>query len=106
MALVSILFVQSAQANGFGYAIKRKTHYIMYITFFAVLINYIFSFLLGYWIGLEGIILGTLIAGILKTYFHTLYSERLYRFDYNFKVIVVISILSFVLVIFSGKGVL
>ena len=106
MALVSILFVQSGQANGFGYSIKRKTHYIMYITFFAVTINYIFSFLFGYWIGLEGIILGTLIAGIFKTYFHTFYSERLYRFDYNFKLIIVISILSFVLVIFSGKGVL
>ncbi len=106
MALVSILFVQSGQSNGFGYSIKRKTHYIMYITFFAVAINYIFSFLFGYLIGLEGVILGTLIAGILKTYFHTFYSERLYPFNYSFKLIVSVSILSFILVIFSGKGAL
>jgi len=106
MALVSILFVQSGQSNGFGFTIKRKTYYIMYITFFTVAINYMFSLFFGYWIGLKGIILGTLIAGILKTYLYTFYSERLYCFEYNFKLIIFISILSLILVIFSGKGVL
>jgi O-antigen/teichoic acid export membrane protein len=105
MALVSILFVQSSQANGFGYSIKRKTHHIMYITFFAVALNYIFSLLLGYWMGLEGVILGTLLAGILKTYVYTLYSEKLYSFDYNFRFIGFISILCLVLVILNGKGI-
>ena len=104
MALVSILFVQSSQANGFGYAIKRKTHYIMYITFFSVALNYIFSLLFGYMIGLEGIIIGTLLAGVFKTYIYTLYSERLYGFNYSFKLISLISIISLLLVIFSGKG--
>jgi O-antigen/teichoic acid export membrane protein len=103
MALVSILFVQSSQANGFGYSIKRKTHYIMYITFLSVVVNYIFSLLFGYWMGLEGIILGTLIAGIFKTYLYTLYSERLYSFGYSFKMIISISILCFLLVIFTGR---
>ena len=103
IALVSILFVQSSQANGFGYSIKRKTHYIMYITFLSVVFNYVFSLLFGYWIGLEGVIIGTLLAGIIKTYIYTLYSERLYSFDYNFKFISFISVISLILVILSGK---
>jgi len=106
MALVSILFVQSGQANGFGYSIKRKTHYIMYITFFSVVLNYIFSLLFGYMIGLEGIIIGTLLAGILKTYIYTLYSERLYSFNYSFNFITFISVVSLLLVVLSGKEIM
>jgi len=104
MALVSILFVQSSQANGFGYTIKRKTHYIMYITFFAVALNYIFSLFFGYLIGLEGIILGTLLAGIVKTYIYTLYSEKLYAFDYSFKLMMWVTLSCLLLVILTGKG--
>ena len=99
MALVSILFVGGTKLNGLGYSIKRKTHYILYITFFTIALNYIFSLMFGYFIGLEGIILGTLIAGILKIYFYTLYSEKLYRFGYSFRLILYISILSFILVL-------
>lgn len=105
MILVSLLFTYSGQANGFGYLIKRKTHHIIYIALLSVPLNYLFSLLFGYWIGLEGIILGTLVVGILKTYVYTLYSEKLYSFDYSFKLMTFISILSLVLVIFSGKGV-
>ncbi|SFV57254.1 polysaccharide biosynthesis protein [hydrothermal vent metagenome] len=103
MALVSILFIQSSQANGFGFSIKRKTHYIMYITFLAVIINYIFSFIFGHWIGLEGVIIGTLVAGILKTYFYTLFSERLYSFGYSYRLIMFISFLCLIFVIFNEK---
>ncbi|MCK4441520.1 MAG: oligosaccharide flippase family protein, partial [Sulfurovaceae bacterium] len=99
MVLVSILFVGGTKLNGLGYSIKRKTHYILYITFFTIALNYIFSLMFGYFIGLEGIILGTLIAGILKIYFYTLYSEKLYRFGYSFRLILYISILSFILVL-------
>ena len=105
LALVSILFVQSSQANGFGYSIKRKTYYIMYITFFSVALNYVFSLLFGYFIGLEGVILGTLLAGIFKTYIYTLFSEKLYSFDYSFKLITLISILCLILFMLSGKGI-
>ena len=103
MGLVSILFVYSTQANGFGYSIMRKTHQVMYITFLSVLVNYIFSFMFAYWMGLQGIIIGTLIAGIFRTYVYTLYSEKLYSFNYNFKFIIFISILSFLLVILALK---
>jgi len=103
MGLVSILFVYSTQANGFGYSIMRKTHQVMYITFLSVLVNYIFSFMFAYWMGLQGIIIGTLIAGIFRTYVYTLYSEKLYSFNYNFKFIIFISILSFLLVILTLK---
>jgi O-antigen/teichoic acid export membrane protein len=106
MALVSILFIQSSQTNGFGFSIKRKTSYIVYITFASVVINYICSLLFGYWIGLEGIILGTMIAGVFKTYIYTLYSEKFYSFDYSFKLITWVSIVSLLLIIFSIKVVI
>jgi len=106
IALISILFVRSSQANGFGYSIKRKTHYIMYITFFTVLINYILSYIFGYYIGLEGVLLGTLFAGIVKTYLYTFYSEKLYSFNYSFKLIAISSFVTFILVVFTSKGVL
>ena len=99
MALVSILFIGGTKLNGLGYSIKRKTHHILYITFFAIALNYIFSLLFGYFMGLEGVIVGTLTAGILKIYFYTLYSEKLYRFGYSFKLIISVSIVSFILVI-------
>ena len=102
LALVSILFVQSAQSNGFGYVIKRKTYHIVYITFFTVALNYIFSLVLGYKLGLEGIILGTLLAGIIRTFIYTFYSEKLYSFDYNFKLLTVVSIISLILTVTEG----
>ena len=104
IALISILFVQSHQANGLGYPIKRKTHYVMYITFFTIILNYSFSLILGYYIGLEGVIIGTLIAGIIKTYLFTFISEKLYPFEYNLNLILFVSIISFILIfISSGK---
>ncbi len=99
MALVSILFMGGTKLNGLGYSIKRKTHHILYITFLSIVLNYLFSLLFGYLIGLEGIIIGTLTAGIVKIYLYTLYSEKLYSFGYSFRLIVSISILSFILVL-------
>jgi len=55
--------------------------------------------------GLEGVIFGTLVVGILNTYAYTYYSEKLYSFDYSFKLMIFISILSLFLVLFSCKGV-
>ena len=99
MALVSILFMGGTKLNGLGYSIKRKTHHILYITFLAIVLNYLFSLMFGYFIGLAGIIVGTLTAGVVKIYLYTLNSEKLYSFDYNFKLIISISILSFILVL-------
>ncbi len=104
IALVAILFVRSSQANGFGYSIARKTHFIIYITFFTVAINYIASYLLGSFIGLEGVIVGTLFAGILRTFLHTYYSEKLYRFEYSFFLIGSVSVVVVALVLFILKG--
>ncbi len=104
MAIASILFVQSNQASGFGYYIKRKTHYIIYITFGTVALNYIFSLILGYEIGVKGVILGTLIAGIIKTYINTLYSERLYSVEYSFKLLTLIGIFSVIFSILTSEG--
>ena len=104
MMLVSILFINSTQANGFGYLIERKTHYIVYISFLAVAVNYMASFIFGYYLGLWGVILGTVVTGIFITYLYTYYSEKLYRFNYSFSLITVITILSLILVIFSAKG--
>jgi len=106
IALSSVLFVQSSQAGGFGYMIRRKTYLVIYITFATVIINYIFSLFLGEVIGLEGVIIGTLIAGIFKTYLHFHYSEKLYSFKYSFKIFTIVSVLIFLLVIFTRKGML
>ena len=104
MMLVSILFINTTQANGFGYLIERKTHYIIYISFLAVAVNYMASFIFGYYLGLWGVILGTLVTGIFITYLYTYYSEKFYRFNYSFSLITVITIVSLILVIFNGKG--
>jgi len=86
MALVSILFVNGTQGIGFGYTIKRKTHYIMYITFLSVALNFLFSIVFGYISGISGVIFGTLVAGIIRVWMHTVYSEKLYPFHYNYRI--------------------
>ena len=104
LALASILFVQSTQANGFGYVIKRKTHYIMYITFLTVALNYLLSLIFGYIMGLAGVIFGTLIAGVIRTVLFTHYSEILYSFNYSMRLIFFISSITVALSIYSVKG--
>ena len=101
MALVSILFVNATQGTGFGYTIKRKTHYIMYITFFSVVVNFVLSIVFGYWVGLAGVFLGTLLAGIVRTYIHIDLSEKLYKFDYNMLYFFIISLITVCLSLFS-----
>ncbi len=100
IALVAILFLKSSQTNGFGYSIGRKTHYIIYITFLTVIINYVFSYVLGYVVGLEGVLLGTLIAGVVRTYLYSFYSEKLYSFNYNLKLILFSTLAVFLLIFF------
>jgi len=97
MALVSILFLNSTQANGLGYTIARKTHYIIYITFLAIVLNFIFSLFFGYLFGIAGVIFGTLVAGVFRTFFHTKYSEKLHCFEYNFKLIIMVSVVTLLL---------
>jgi len=99
MALVSILFVGGTKLNGLGYPIKRKTYYVLYITFLSILLNFIFSLLFGYFLGLAGIIVGTLTAGIIKIFIYTYYSEKLYKFNYSFKLMAFVSLLSLAFVI-------
>jgi len=97
MALVSILFVNSSQVNGLGYTIARKTHYIMYITFLSIVLSFVFSLVFGYGFGIAGVIFGTLLAGIVRTYMHTKYSEKLYCFHYSFLLITVCSLITLLL---------
>ncbi len=104
MALVSMLFVNGTQGTGFGYTIARKTHLIMYFTFLSVAINFILSILFGWWIGLAGVFLGTLIAGIIRVYLHIRYSEKLYRFGYNLYYLMGISIIVVIMSYFSYLG--
>jgi len=93
LALVSILFLKSSQTNGFGYSIKRKTHHIIYITFFTVALNYLISLTLGSFIGLAGVVLGTCLAGVVRTYLYSFYSEKLYSFGYSMKLLFIVATL-------------
>ena len=102
MALASTLFIQSSKSGGFGFIIQKKTHYIIYITFVSVAINYILSFIFGYLIGLEGVIIGTLLTGIFKTYIYIYYSEKLYSFNYSKKLLLISSLVTLILVILKG----
>ncbi len=104
IALVSILFVNGTQGGGFGYSIARKTHLIMYITFFSIFINFLLSFLFGWWIGLIGIFLGTLVSGIVRVYLHIFYSEKLYFFGYNLRYMIFISMIVLIMSYFSYLG--
>jgi O-antigen/teichoic acid export membrane protein len=104
MALMAILFTNGTRAGGMGFTIKRKTHYIMYITLFSVVLSFILSLLLGYWVGIAGVILGTLISGIIRTYIHIIYSEKLYNFGYNFKYLFFISLLVLMMSLYSFIG--
>lgn len=104
MAVVSILFINATQGSGFGYTIARKTHYIMYFTFLSVIVNFLLTIALGYSIGLAGVVIGTLLAGIFRVYIHIMYSERLYPFNYNFNYFLLIAILTIALSLGSYMG--
>ncbi|QIW09666.1 oligosaccharide flippase family protein [Francisella sp. LA112445] len=104
IAVTSVLFVNGTQCGGFGFTVKRKTHIIAYVTFLSLIINFILSVILGLKIGLAGVILGTLVAGIIRTYIHMKYSEKLHHFGYSFKYLLFISILVLMLSYFSILG--
>jgi len=85
VALAAFMLINCSQLSGFGYSIKRRTMYIFPITLGAISINFIASFLLAKFIGLSGVALGTLIAGVFRSSIYIYGSERLYRFGYSWK---------------------
>lgn len=94
ISITAILFINGTQGIGFGFMIKKKTKLIVYITLLGLVFNFLFSFVFGFIYGLPGIIIGTLLAGVLRTFVHIYYSEKLYSFNYNIKLFFFISLIS------------
>jgi O-antigen/teichoic acid export membrane protein len=93
----SSLLMESGRFCGFGYVIARKTAQIMYITNFVLGLNILLSVLLAQILGLDGIIIGTLIAAMTRSFLHPFYAEKAYTFNYNFKMLSVSLISVFVI---------
>lgn len=81
--VTSVLISSSTAFNGFGYTIMRKTPQVMYITYGSLVLNLLLSAFLALYIGLAGIVVGTLVAAAVQSFLYTYFSERLYRFGYN-----------------------
>lgn len=91
ISITAILFINGTQGIGFGFMIEKKTKLIVYITSLGLIFNFLFSIIFGVIYGLAGIIIGTLLAGILRMFVHIHYSEKLYSFNYNIKLLFFIS---------------
>jgi len=85
----SVLFMQSFRLTGIGFNVARKTIWILYITYFALFINLLLSYLLGQVWGLDGIVFATLIASFLRSYIHNYFSDKAYSFSYPLRYIII-----------------
>ena len=98
--LLSTLYFSSLYFDGFGYSIKRKTHFIPIITGSAVVINAILSILLLKKFNTMGVALGTLLSSVFFSFTYVFFAERLYPFKYNFKKILCTTIITiFILIV-------
>ncbi|MCO7223795.1 lipopolysaccharide biosynthesis protein [Pleionea sp. CnH1-48] len=98
--LVSVLVTSATQLSGFSYNIKRKTQYIFYITFFALILNlgigYVFALQWGLW----GVFLSTLLVSVMRITSHLYVSEKLYSFSYSWiKIVAILVVTSALLLI-------
>jgi len=109
--LLPIMFVATMvfgglSINGFGYTIKRKTKYISIITLSGAILNITLAMLLMPYFGFSAIIYSTLIASLLTALSYSYYSEKLYSFNYNFKLIsisfLILAISSAIIIYFNN----
>ena len=100
--IASVLFVSSTQLSGFSYSIKRKTHIILYITFLSLVLNLLISYILALYLGLLGVVLGSVLVSLGRAVWYIFISERLYSFGYNWKIICLALSASVSLLIFGN----
>ncbi len=98
ITISSVLAFSLMSVNGFGFTIMKKTLRITYITVGGILLNIILSLVFFNTMHFSAIIFSTLISSIMTTVLYTYYSEKLYKFNYNFKLIS----LTFILLIKSS----
>ena len=94
--LSSVIFSGMA-INGFGFTIKRKTIYVSYISIFGVLINFIICLIFVQDYGFTIIITSTILSSIISASIYTIISERLFKFNYNLKIMGAIYLILFVI---------
>ncbi len=85
--MCSVLVFASTYMGGFGFVIKRKTYQIAYLTYFSLAVNLVASYFLGIYYGMLGVVLGTLLASILRAMLYMKCSERLYLFGYRLNLV-------------------
>ncbi|WP_106793794.1 oligosaccharide flippase family protein [Aquimarina sp. Aq78] len=93
---LAIIIFGGMSINGFGYTIKRKTPYISIITLSGVVINFVLSYILMPYLGFSAIIMSTLIASIFSAILYTFFSEKLYEFNYNMRMMIAVYSILFI----------
>jgi O-antigen/teichoic acid export membrane protein len=83
--IASTLMLGGFSLFGFGYAIKRKTLYVTFITLGVVALIYLISLYLIKVRGISGVAEATFIASTAGAAFYIWLSERLYSFGYALK---------------------
>lgn len=85
LIIASTLMLGGFSLFGFGYAIKRKTFYVTFITLGVVGLIYLFSLYLITVRGISGVAEATFVATTAGAAFYVWLSERLYSFGYPLK---------------------
>ncbi|MBO3699751.1 oligosaccharide flippase family protein [Roseivirga sp. E12] len=84
------LVIGGMSLSGFGFTIMKRTIWIPMITGASILINVIISYFLIVDFGINGVIVGTLIAAVVTALIRTWISENMYKFGYSFRLMAMI----------------
>lgn len=82
---MSTLVISGMAMNGFGFTIRRKTHYIAIISISGLVLNIIISLIFVPLYGFSFVVTSTFISSILIACTYTIISEKLFKFNYNTK---------------------
>ncbi len=95
--ILSVWFLGSFFLFGFGYQIRRKTIYVTLITLAVVALVYLLSIVLINFSGMVGIAQATCISAVFGSWIYIFISEKLYRFQYSLRTMVISTFLSLII---------
>ncbi len=97
--MVSLLYWGSFYLFGFGFQIKRKTSYVTFITIGVVGLIYVLSFPLIRLSGVLGVAQATFVSTMIGAIAYAYFSERLFSFGYNLKLMLIAMTLNTVILL-------